>query len=97
MGKPAASTGTLLPGQTRRAGVYLDYAATTPVAPEVADAMAGFLTADGVFGNPSSVTHRFGHAALSAVEEARDHLARLLAARPREIFWTSGATESINL
>ena len=97
MGKPVASTGALLPGQARHAGVYLDYAATTPVAPEVAAVMAGFLTADGVFGNPSSATHRFGHAALNAVEEARDHLARFLAARPREIFWTSGATESINL
>ena len=81
----------------RSAGIYFDYAATTPVAPEVANAMAGFLTADGIFGNPSSVTHKFGHAASEAVEDSREHVARLLSAKPREIFWTSGATESINL
>ena len=78
-------------------GVYLDYAATTPVAPEVANTMAKFLTADGVFGNPHSVTHRFGHAAAEAIEEARGHVARLIGADADEIFWTSGATEAINL
>ena len=78
-------------------GVYLDYAATTPVAPEVAHRMAEFLTVDGVFGNPHSVTHRFGHAASEAVEEARGQVARLIGAEPDEIFWTSGATEAINL
>ncbi len=78
-------------------GIYLDYAATTPVAPEVAHTMAKFLTADGVFGNPHSVTHRFGHAASEAVEEAREHVAALIGAEADDIFWTSGATESINL
>ena len=78
-------------------GVYLDYAATTPVAPEVANTMAKFLTADGVFGNPHSVTHRFGHAASEAIEEARGHVSRLIGADTDEIFWTSGATEAINL
>ncbi len=78
-------------------GVYLDYAATTPVAPEVANTMAKFLTADGVFGNPHSVTHRFGHAASEAIEEARGHVSRLIGADADEIFWTSGATEAINL
>ena len=78
-------------------GVYLDYAATTPVAPEVAHTMAKFLTADGVFGNPHSVTHRFGHAASEAIEEARGHVAQLIGADVDEILWTSGATEAINL
>ena len=78
-------------------GIYLDYAATTPVAPEVADEMAGYLTIDGVFGNPSSITHRFGHAALEAVDAARKSIAHLIAATPGEIVFTSGATESINL
>lgn len=84
-------------GIPRSAGVYFDYAATTPVAPEVADAMTGFLTAGGIFGNPSSIAHKFGHAASEAVENSREHVARLLSAKPREIFWTSGATESVNL
>ena len=78
-------------------GIYLDYAATTPVAPEVADEMAGYLTIDGIFGNPSSITHRFGHAALEAVDAARKAVAQLIAATPGEIVFTSGATESINL
>ena len=78
-------------------GVYLDYAATTPVAPEVAEAMAGCLTADGIFGNPSSITHGFGHAALEAVETVRREVAALVGAGAGEILWTSGATESINL
>ncbi|MDE0105418.1 MAG: aminotransferase class V-fold PLP-dependent enzyme [Bryobacterales bacterium] len=77
--------------------MYLDYAATTPVAPEVAHTMAKFLTADGVFGNPHSVTHRFGHAASEAIEEARGHVAQLIGADVDEILWTSGATEAINL
>ena len=78
-------------------GIYFDYAATTPVATEVAKAMAGFLTLRGVFGNPSSVTHRFGARAADAVEEARRDVAELIGARTDEIFWTSGATESVNL
>lgn len=77
--------------------VYLDYAATTPVAPEVVKEMHRFLGADGIFGNPSSRLHRFGRAAKEAVERARTQVADLIGASPREIYWTSGATESINL
>lgn len=78
-------------------GIYLDYAATTPVEPQVAEAMAGFLTHDGTFGNPHSTSHRFGHAAHQAVETARQDVARLIGADEDEIVWTSGATEAINL
>ena len=78
-------------------GIYLDYAATTPVEPEVAKAMAGFLTHDGTFGNPHSTAHRFGHTAHEAVETARQDVARLIGADEDEIVWTSGATEAINL
>lgn len=78
-------------------GIYLDYAATTPVEPDVAETMARFLTHDGTFGNPHSTAHRFGHAAHIAVETARQDVARLICAAPDEIVWTSGATEAINL
>ena len=78
-------------------GVYLDYAATTPVDPAVARVMTGFLTIDGAFGNPASVTHRFGQTAAEAVENARREVAALVSSRPEEIVWTSGATEAINL
>ena len=78
-------------------GVYLDYAATTPVDPAVARVMRGFLTLDGTFGNPASVTHTFGQAAAEAVENARREVAALVSSRPEEIVWTSGATEAINL
>lgn len=77
--------------------VYLDYAATTPVDPRVAERMAGFLTADGVFGNPASRSHRYGWQAEAAVEEARAQVAAAINADPREIVWTSGATEADNL
>ena len=77
--------------------VYLDHAATTPVEPEVACAMANFLTRKGVFGNPHSTVHRFGQAASEAVENARCEVARLIGANDDEIVWTSGATEAINL
>ena len=77
--------------------VYLDHAATTPVDPEVADAMGKFLTRKGVFGNPHSTAHRFGHAASEAVETARQDVATLIGAGDDEIVWTSGATEAINL
>ncbi|MDY0069069.1 MAG: IscS subfamily cysteine desulfurase [Porticoccaceae bacterium] len=77
--------------------VYLDYAATTPVDPRVAARMAGFLTRDGVFGNPASRSHAYGWQAEAAVEEARGQVAALVGADPREIVWTSGATESDNL
>lgn len=77
--------------------VYLDYAATTPVDPRVAEKLAACLTMDGVFGNPASRTHVYGWQAEAAVEEARRQVAALVDADPREIVWTSGATESNNL
>lgn len=77
--------------------IYLDYAATTPVDPRVAALLSQHLTQDGVFGNPSSKTHRFGRMAMRAVEAARARVAALLDAEPREFLWTSGATEANNL
>ena len=77
--------------------VYLDYAATTPVDPRVAQKMSACLMAEGNFGNPASRSHVFGWEAEEAVEEARTQVARLINADPREIVWTSGATESDNL
>ena len=77
--------------------VYLDYAATTPVDPAVAEEMARYLTLDGIFGNPASRTHSYGWQAEAAVEGARRQVADLIHADPREIVWTSGATESDNL
>ncbi len=77
--------------------IYLDYAATTPVDPRVAQVMAACLTLDGTFGNPASRSHRYGWQAEQVVENARRQLADLLVADPREIVWTSGATESNNL
>jgi cysteine desulfurase len=77
--------------------IYLDYAATTPVDPRVAEKMAQCLTIDGVFGNPASNSHTFGWQAAELVENARQQVAALVNADPREIIWTSGATEANNL
>ena len=77
--------------------IYLDYAATTPLDPRVAEVLGQHLSRDGIFGNPSSSSHAFGRAAARAVETARAHVAALLDADPREIIWTSGATEANNL
>jgi len=77
--------------------LYLDYAATTPVDPRVAELMASCLTLEGNFANPASRSHRLGWRAEQAVETARRQLADLISADPREIVWTSGATESNNL
>ena len=73
--------------------VYLDYNATTPVEPEVLDAMLPYFSAE--FANASSI-HTFGQNARAAVEAAREQVATLLGARPQEIFFTSGGTESDN-
>lgn len=80
-----------------RLPVYLDYLATTPVDPRVAERMAGCLGRDGLFGNPASRSHVYGWQAEEAVENARREVAELAGADPREIVWTSGATEADNL
>ena len=77
--------------------VYMDYSATTPVDPRVAEKMMKCLTLDGVFGNPASRSHAHGWAAEDLVKEAREEVAKLINADSREIVWTSGATESNNL
>ena len=77
--------------------IYLDYAATTPVDPRVAEKMMGCLTMDGNFANPASRSHIYGWQAEEAVEAGRRQVADLVGADPREIVWTSGATESNNL
>lgn len=77
--------------------IYLDYAATTPVDPRVAQKMCRFLTLDGDFGNAASRSHTYGWNAEAAVEEARTQVAALIKADPKEIVWTSGATEADNL
>ncbi|MGO4153514.1 IscS subfamily cysteine desulfurase [Cupriavidus sp. YAF13] len=75
--------------------IYMDYSATTPVDPRVADKMIPYLREQ--FGNPASRSHAYGWDAERAVEEAREQVAALVGADPREIVWTSGATESNNL
>ena len=75
--------------------IYLDYSATTPVDPRVVDAMVPWLREH--FGNPASRSHAFGWEAEKAVETAREHVAALVNCDPRELIWTSGATESTNL
>ena len=80
-----------------RLPIYMDYAATTPVDPRVAQKMSECLLVEGNFGNPASRSHKYGWQAEEAVEVARRHVADLVNCDPREIVWTSGATESDNL
>ena len=78
--------------------IYLDYSATTPVDPRVAKLMCSYLTMDdALFGNAASRSHQYGWDAEQAIEQARKHVAELINANPKEIVWTSGATESDNL
>jgi cysteine desulfurase len=77
--------------------IYMDYSATTPVDPRVAERMCTYLTQEGHFGNPASRSHAFGWQAEEAVEQARHQVADLINADAKEIVWTSGATESDNL
>ena len=83
--------------RTPRKAVYLDYSATTPVDPRVAQKMSGCLLADGDFGNPASTSHVYGWDASELVEAARQQVAELVNGDPRAVVWTSGATESDNL
>ncbi|MDB5854907.1 MAG: IscS subfamily cysteine desulfurase [Herminiimonas sp.] len=89
------STSTIQKDNMAKRPVYLDYSATTPVDPRVAEKMVTFLTEK--FGNPASRSHSYGWEADDAVEAAREQVAALLNADPREIIWTSGATEGNNL
>ena len=77
--------------------IYFDYLATTPVDPRVVEKMVHCLSIEGNFGNPASRSHMYGWKAEEAVENARRQVADLINADPREIVWTSGATESDNL
>jgi cysteine desulfurase len=81
--------------ETLNMPIYMDYSSTTPVDPRVAEKMIPFITES--YGNPASRSHPFGWAAEKAVENARQEVAKLVNADPREIIWTSGATESNNL
>ena len=80
-----------------KATIYFDYAATTPVDPRVAEKMSECLSTEGKFGNPASRSHKYGWEAEEAIEVARRQVADLIGSDPREIVWTSGATESDNL
>ncbi|MFZ9479593.1 MAG: cysteine desulfurase family protein, partial [Steroidobacteraceae bacterium] len=77
--------------------IYLDHAASTPLDPQVIAALQAALTGDAAFGNPSATTHVYGRAAAAQIEQARERIAALIAASPREVVFTSGATESDNL
>jgi cysteine desulfurase len=94
---PSQGTPQVPRGAPETRPVYLDNAATTPVDPRVAAAMAACLTAEGEFGNPASASHDYGDAAAALVEAARAQVAAAVGATPAEVVWTSGATEANNL
>ena len=94
---PAATTAAAGAAKSASRTVYLDYSATTPVDPRVAQKMSGCLLTDGDFGNPASTSHVYGWQASELVEEARAQVAGLIGGDPRGVVWTSGATESDNL
>ena len=77
--------------------IYLDYMATTPIDPRVIEKMLGYMGKEGIFGNPASTTHIYGQQAQIAIEQAREQIAATIGAHPREIIFTSGATEANNL
>jgi len=81
----------------QKAPIYLDYASTTPIDKRVVEKMLEYMTTDGMYGNPASRSHSFGWDADEAVSKSRQYIADLINADPREIVWTSGATESDNL
>tara|TARA_B110000444_G_scaffold128201_1_gene120697 strand:- start:2547 stop:3779 length:1233 start_codon:yes stop_codon:yes gene_type:complete len=87
----------LLQDKNMKLPIYFDYASTTPADPRVVKKMQECLSLDGNFGNPASRSHAFGWKAEEAAEEARSNVADLVNCDPREIVWTSGATESDNL
>lgn len=95
--KPIVQTGWMLVGEVMKTPIYFDYSATTPVDKRVATKMCDCLTIEGNFGNPASSSHEFGWKAEDAVDEARKNVAELINANPKEIVFTSGATESDNL
>src|SRR5882762_3570320 len=97
MGPPSQGTPPAPRGAPETRPVYLDNAATTPVDPRVAAAMAACLSAEGEFGNPASASHSYGDAAAALVEAARAQVAAGVGAAPAEVVWTSGATEANNL
>ena len=93
MNEPSNGVETKLENTT----IYLDYAATTPVDPRAVNRMIQYMLPDGDFGNPASRSHSYGWTAEKAVEQARVDVAKLINSDPREIIWTSGATEADNL
>ena len=95
--KPIVQAGWMLVGEVMKTPIYFDYSATTPVDKRVATKMCDCLTIEGNFGNPASSSHEFGWKAEEVIDQARKDVADLINANPKEIVFTSGATESDNL